>query len=117
MPKAIRRPLARRHLRAAAAVDTGTLYATLGAGMLFARQYLKERGCTQQFADRYGSPFGRTAAKTYRDTNSAEPRRAWSFAGGKWRRVNAYLPSERRVLDVAFRAYPRTAAMDLGVAA
>ncbi|WP_019548448.1 hypothetical protein [Streptomyces sulphureus] len=117
MSKAIRRPLARRHLRAAAAVHPDVMYAALSAGMLFVRQYLRGRGCTQQFADRYGSAFGRVAAKQYRATYGTEPRRAWSLVHGTWRRVLAYLPEERDNLDAAVRAYPRTAAMELEVAA
>ncbi|NGO71831.1 hypothetical protein [Streptomyces boncukensis] len=117
MHKAIRRPLARRHLRAAEHLDIGVLYATLSAGMLLARRHLTTRGCTQEFADRYGSAYGRVAAKTYRATYGAEPRRAWSNISGTWRRVIGYLPSERHILDTAMRTYPRTAAHGLAVAA
>jgi len=113
----IRRPIARRHLRAAEHVTVGVLYTTLSAGMLLVRRYLVQRGCEQAFADRYGSAFGRTAAKTYRAVYGTEPRRAWSYVHGTWRRVIAYLPAERHVLDTALRTYPRTAALDLAVAA
>lgn len=98
-----------RHLHAAQAVDLGVLYTTISAGMLLVRRYLTGRGIDQDFADRYGSAFGRNAAKIYRAANGAEPRRAWSLVSGKWRRVNGYLPAEADVLDEAFAAYPRTA--------
>ncbi|MFJ7242375.1 hypothetical protein ACIQWB_35350 [Streptomyces olivaceus] len=99
----------KRHLNAANGVDLGVLYTTVSAGMLLARRYLTGRGIDQEFADRYGSAFGRTAAKIYRTSNGAEPRRAWSNVNGKWRRVNGYLPTETDVLDKAFDTYPRTA--------
>jgi hypothetical protein len=95
-------------VRAAQAVDLGVLYSTVSAGMLLARRYLTGRGIDQEFADRYGSAFGRTAAKIYRSANGAEPRRAWSLVSGKWRRVNGYLPTEADVLDEAFSTYKRT---------
>jgi hypothetical protein len=98
-----------RHVNAAQAVDLGVLYTTISAGMLLVRRYLTGRGIDQDFADRYGSAFGRTAAKIYRTANGAEPRRAWSNVFGKWRRVNGYLPTEADVLDDAFTTYPRTA--------
>lgn len=98
-----------RHVNAAKAVDLGVLYTSISAGMLLARRYLTGRGIDQDFADRYGSAFGRTAAKIYRTANGSEPRRAWSLVSGKWRRVNGYLPTETEILDEAFGAYPRTA--------
>lgn len=101
--------LRKRHVRAAQAVDLGVLYTTLSAGMLLVRRYLTGRGVDQEFADRYGSAFGRTAAKIYRTSNGGEPRRAWSNVSGKWRRVNGYLPAEVDVLDEAFTTYKRTA--------
>ncbi|MFD3521656.1 hypothetical protein [Streptomyces sp. NPDC058653] len=104
-----RRPIASRTLAAAASVDKGVLYSTISAGMVLARRYLTGRGVDQSFADRYGSPFGRTAAKIYRSETGAEPRKAWSNVGGKWRRVNGFLPTETPVLDKAFVTYRRTA--------
>lgn len=101
--------LRQRHLNAAQAVDLGVLYSTVSAGMLMVRRYLTGRGVDQEFADRYGSAFGRTAAKIYRTSNGTEPRRAWSLVSGKWRRVNGYLPAETDVLDEAFGTYKRTA--------
>lgn len=98
----------RRHLNAVTAVDLGVLYTTISAGMVLARRYLTGRGVDQDFADRYGSPFGRTAAKIYRTSNGAEPHKAWSNVSGKWRRVNGYLPTETEILDEAYTAYPRT---------
>lgn len=98
-----------RHIKAATAVDLGVLYSTVSAGMLLVRRYLTGRGVDQEFADRYGSAFGRTAAKIYRTSNGAEPRRAWSLVSGKWRRVNGYLPAETDVLDEAYTTYKRTA--------
>jgi hypothetical protein len=98
-----------RHVNAAQAVDLGVLYTAISAGMLLARRYLTGRGIDQDFADRYGSAFGRTAAKIYRTANGTEPRKAWSNVSGKWRRVNGYLPTEADVLDEAYTAYPRTA--------
>lgn len=98
-----------RHVSAAQAVDLGVLYTTISAGMLLVRRYLTGRGIDQDFADRYGSAFGRAAAKIYRASNGVEPRRAWSLVSGKWRRVNGYLPAEADVLDEAYAAYPRTA--------
>lgn len=98
-----------RHIKAATAVDLGVFYSTLSAGMLLVRRYLTGRGIDQEFADRYGSAFGRTAAKIYRTSNGGEPRRAWSNVSGKWRRVNGYLPAEVDVLDEAFTTYKRTA--------
>lgn len=100
--------LRQRHVRAAQAVDLGVFYSTLSAGMILARRYLTGRGIDQDFADRYGSAFGRTAAKAYRAAHGAEPRRAWSLVSGKWRRVNGYLPADVEVLDEAYEAYPRT---------
>jgi len=97
-----------RHIKASQAVDLGVLYSTVSAGMLLARRYLTGRGIDQEFADRYGSAFGRTVAKIYRTANGAEPRRAWSLVSGKWRRVNGYLPTEADVLDEAFSTYKRT---------
>lgn len=101
--------LRQRHVRAAQAVDLGVLYSSISAGMLLVRRYLTGRGIDQEFADRYGSAFGRTAAKIYRSARDAEPRRAWSVVSGKWRRVNGYLPAEVEVLDEAFTTYKRTA--------
>lgn len=98
-----------RHLKAATGVDLGVFYSTLSAGMLLVRRYLVGRGIDQEFADRYGSAFGRTAAKLYRTATGSEPRRAWSNVSGKWRRVNGYLPAEVDVLDEAFTTYKRTA--------
>lgn len=97
-----------RHIKASQAVDLGVLYSTVSAGMLLARRYLTGRGIDQEFADRYGSAFGRTAAKIYRTATGAEPRRAWSLVSGKWRRVNGYLPTEAEILDEAYTTYPRT---------
>lgn len=107
-PEAPKRPLAHRHLNAAAGVGEDVLYYTLSAGMVLARRYLTGRGIDQAFADRYGSAYGRTAAKLYRDVHGAEPRKAWSKVSGKWRRVNGFLPAETTILDKAFDAYPRT---------
>ncbi|MFI9059824.1 hypothetical protein ACIGXQ_35700 [Streptomyces anulatus] len=98
-----------RRLAAAAAVDKAVLYTTISAGMVLARRYLTGRGVDQAFADQYGSPFGRTAAKVYRTEMGTEPRKAWSNVHGKWRRVNGFLPSEAAVLDKAFVTYKRTA--------
>lgn len=100
----------RRTLNAANGIDLGVLYSTISAGMLLVRRYLTGRGIDQDFADRYGSAFGRAAAKIYRTTHDAEPRKAWSNVHGKWRRVNGYLPADLDVLDEAFATYPRTAA-------
>lgn len=104
-----RRAVARRHISAAARVDTGVLYATLSAGMILVRRFLVARGTTTEFADRFGSAFGRVAAKTYRAETGAEPRRTWSNSTGKWRRVMGYLPDDAAVLDRALAMYPRTA--------
>ncbi|MFJ7413039.1 hypothetical protein ACIQWZ_19810 [Streptomyces sp. NPDC098077] len=98
-----------RRIAAAAAVDKAVLYTTISAGMVLARRYLTARGVDQAFADQYGSPFGRTAAKVYRTEMGTEPRKAWSNVHGKWRRVNGFLPSETAVLDKAFVTYKRTA--------
>ncbi|WP_329220337.1 hypothetical protein [Streptomyces microflavus] len=98
-----------RRIAAAAAVDKAVLYTTISAGMVLARRYLTGRGVDQAFADQYGSPFGRTAAKVYRTEMGAEPRKAWSNVHGKWRRVNGFLPTETAVLDKAFVTYKRTA--------
>lgn len=98
-----------RHIKAATAVDLGVFYSAISAGMTLVRRYLTGRGIDQEFADRYGSAFGRTAAKIYRTANGSEPRRAWSNVSGKWRRVNGYLPTETDVLDEAFTTYKRTA--------
>lgn len=98
-----------RRIAAAAAVDKAVLYTTISAGMVLARRYLTGRGVDQAFADQYGSPFGRTAAKVYRTEMGTEPRKAWSNVHGKWRRVNGFLPSETAVLDKAFVTYKRTA--------
>lgn len=99
----------KRHIGAAAAVDKAVLYTTISAGMVLARRYLTGRGIDQAFADQYGSPFGRTAAKIYRSETGTEPRKAWSNVHGKWRRVNGFLPDEADVLDKAFVTYKRTA--------
>ncbi|MFG2225363.1 hypothetical protein [Streptomyces sp. NPDC048644] len=104
-----RRQIARRHVSAAAHVDTSVLYTTISAGMILIRRYLVAAGATGEFADRYGSAFGRVAAKTYRAERDAEPRKAWSSSTGKWRRVMGYLPTDTAVLDRALAAYPRTA--------
>ncbi|MEV7427030.1 hypothetical protein [Streptomyces sp. NPDC091212] len=98
-----------RRIAAAASVDKAVLYTVISSGMVLARRYLTGRGVDQQFADQYGSPFGRTAAKIYRSEFGAEPRKAWSNVSGKWRRVNGFLPSETAVLDKAFTTYKRTA--------
>lgn len=103
------RPIASRHVAAAKGVEQGVLYATISAGMVLARPYLTGRGIDQGFADRYGSAYGRTAAKVYRAEHGTEPRKAWSNVNGKWRRVNGYLPTETAVLDTAFATYKRTA--------
>jgi hypothetical protein len=100
--------LRQRHVRAAQAVDLGVLYSSISAGMVLARRYLTGRGIDQGFADRYGSAFGRAAAKAYRAAHGVEPRKAWSLVSGKWRRVNGYLPADTAVLDEAFTTYPRT---------
>lgn len=98
-----------RIVAAASAVSRGVLYTTISAGMVLARTYMTGRGVDQDFANRYGSPFGRTAAKVYRTEHGTEPRKAWSNVNGKWRRVNGFLPAESAVLDVAFATYKRTA--------
>ncbi|MEV5611527.1 hypothetical protein [Streptomyces sp. NPDC052225] len=98
----------KRHVNAAQSIDVGVLYSTISAGMILARRYLTGRGIDQDFADRYGSAFGRTTAKAYRTAHGAEPRKAWSLVSGKWRRVNGYLPADVDVLDEAFDTYPRT---------
>ncbi|MEU2800264.1 hypothetical protein [Streptomyces sp. NPDC007117] len=98
-----------RRIAAAATVDKAVLYTTISAGMILARRYLTARGIDQAFADQYGSPFGRTAAKVYRTEMGTEPRKAWSNVHGKWRRVNGFLPTETAVLDKAFVTYKRTA--------
>ncbi|MFF7158094.1 hypothetical protein [Streptomyces sp. NPDC008139] len=90
-------------------MNEGLAYMTVSAGMLLARKYLVGRGVDQDFADRYGSAYGRTAAKLYRTDHGTEPRKAWSNVNGRWRRVNGYLPAEAAVLDKAFVTYPRTA--------
>ncbi|MFF4248610.1 hypothetical protein ACFYY2_29655 [Streptomyces sp. NPDC001822] len=99
----------KRRIDAAAAVDKAVLYTSISAGMVLARRYLTGRGIDQGFADQYGSPFGRTAAKIYRSETGTEPRKAWSNVHGKWRRVNGFLPAETDVLDKAFLSYKRTA--------
>ncbi|MFI6856527.1 hypothetical protein [Streptomyces sp. NPDC050416] len=99
-----------RTLNAVNGVDLGILYTTISAGMMLVRRYLTGRGVDQAFADRYGSAFGRTAAKLYRAGHGVEPRKAWSNVSGKWRRVNGHLPADLDVLDEAFTTYPRTAA-------
>ncbi|MFH9225918.1 hypothetical protein [Streptomyces lydicus] len=100
----------RRHLAAATGLDMGVLYTALSAGMLLVRRYLAGRGVDEAFADRYGSAYGRAAAKLYRDEHDgAEPRKAWSQVNGKWRRVNGFLPVDVPVLDKAFVTYKRTA--------
>ncbi|TBO57527.1 hypothetical protein EYS09_22205 [Streptomyces kasugaensis] len=104
-----RRRIAQRHLNAAAHVNHDVLYTTISAGMILIRRYLVDRGATPEFADRYGSAFGRVAAKTYRTTHDAEPRKAWSNSTGRWRRVMGYLPDDTDVLNTALAAYPRTA--------
>ncbi|WP_411097192.1 hypothetical protein [Streptomyces sp. 020-2-3H-GM] len=98
-----------RRIAAAATVDKAVLYTTISAGMILARRYLTSRGIDQAFADQYGSPFGRTAAKIYRTETGTEPRKAWSNVHGKWRRVNGFLPADTPVLDKAFVTYKRTA--------
>lgn len=102
--------LRHRHLAAASGVNVDVLYSAISAGMLLVRRYLTGRGVDQAFADRYGSAYGRTAAKLYRDEHDgAEPRKAWSNVNGKWRRVNGFLPGDAPVLEKAFVTYKRTA--------
>jgi len=115
MRKSSRRAFARRHLKAAAHVNRGVLYTAISAGMILARAFLTSRGTTAEFADRYGSAFGRTAAKTYRQQRGTEPRRAWSLVNGVWRRVMGYRPEDLPVLDTALARYPRTAHLALAV--
>jgi hypothetical protein len=104
-----RRRIAQRHLNAAAHVNHDVLYTTISAGMILIRRYLVDHGATPEFADRYGSAFGRVAAKTYRTTRDTEPRKAWSNSTGRWRRVMGYLPDDTDILNTALAAYPRTA--------
>jgi len=106
-----------RTIRSAARVDRGVLYTTISAGMILARAFLTSRGTTAAFADRYGSPFGRAAAKIFRERRGTEPRRAWSQINGIWRRVMGYTSQDLPVLNAALAAYPRTAYLAAGVAA
>ncbi|WP_030777172.1 hypothetical protein [Streptomyces sp. NRRL S-920] len=70
-------------------------------------EYLATRGLPANW--RYASPFGRIAAETYRSIYRREPRKAFRFINGKFRRVMAYRASERHVLDTAWDIYPRCA--------
>ncbi|MFB6567346.1 hypothetical protein [Streptomyces noursei] len=100
----------RRHIAAVCGLDLGVLYTAISAGMLLVRRYLTGRGIDEAFADRYGSAYGRTAAKLYRASHGgAEPLKAWSQVNGKWRRVNGFLPVDAPVLEEAFVTYKRTA--------
>ncbi|MFJ4828479.1 hypothetical protein ACIP79_00850 [Streptomyces sp. NPDC088747] len=69
-------------------------------------EYLASRGLPADW--RYASPFGRLAAETYRAHYHREPRRAFRFINGRFRRVMAYRPSEVHVMATAWDRYPRT---------
>lgn len=69
-------------------------------------EYLVQRGLPADW--RYASPFGRIAAETYRAAYHREPRKAFRFINGRFRRVMAYRPSEVHVLQTAWDRYPRT---------
>jgi len=104
-------------ITAVASLNQGVLYTAISAGMILARRFLTARGAEPEFADRYGSAFGRTAAKTFREQRGTEPCRAWSLVNGVWRRVMGYRPEDLPVLDTALALYPRTAHLALAVAA
>ncbi|WAZ20206.1 hypothetical protein STRCI_001307 [Streptomyces cinnabarinus] len=70
-------------------------------------EYLVRRGLPADW--RFGSWLGRVAAEIYRDTYRREPRRAFRFINGRFRRVMAYTPGERHVLSEAWEAYGRYA--------
>lgn len=95
----------RRTIRAAIRThrDTGRLALALGAILI--RSWLVAAGLAQETADRFGSAFGRRAAKTYRAIHGQDPRRTWSVVGGKVREVYGYRAHEVHVLDIALAGY------------
>lgn len=95
----------RRTIRAAIRThrDTGRL--ALAHGAILIRAWLVEAGIAQETADRFGSAFGRRAAKTYRTATEEEPHRTWSVVGGKVREVYGYRPSETHILAAALADY------------
>lgn len=66
-------------------------------------EYLVRRGLPADWP--YGSPLGRVAAQTYRQTYRREPGKAFRFINGRFRRVMAYRPSEAHVLTTAWERY------------
>jgi hypothetical protein len=71
-------------------------------------EYLVQRDLPADW--RFGSPFGRVAARIYRTTYRTEPSRAFQFINGRFRRVMAYRQSELHVLAAAWAQYGSTAA-------
>lgn len=65
--------------------------------------YLVQRGLPADW--RFGSPLGRVAADIYRQTYHHEPSKAWRLINGRFRRVMAYLPSEKHILTDAWDRY------------
>jgi hypothetical protein len=91
------------------AVKEALVHATGGAmnRKTTVAEYLVRRGLPADW--RFGSWLGRVAAEIYRDTYGREPRNAFRFINGRFRRVMAYGPAERHVLSEAWDAYGRYA--------
>jgi hypothetical protein len=96
----------RRLLLTAAHIGTDLACLALNGRVLLVSAYRRSRGCDEEFITRYGSAFGRAAAKAHRVATGTEPMKGWSVSTGKLRRVFVYL--DTAALDAGWDAYPRT---------
>lgn len=98
--------IARRIITAAVNATTKLLtrFATNSAALTTVAQYLRARGVNDDWITRWGSAFGRHAAKTYRASTGRNPYTTWEFdTRGKLRRHHAY-PGDA-ALDAAWTHY------------
>lgn len=89
---------------------SGQVLADLIAGRVIrVSTFLERLGQDAEFTARYGSPFGRHAAKHYRAARRCEPLRCWiENAADRWIHVFVYAPTDP-ALAAAVGSYKRTA--------
>ena len=82
----------------------------VNTGKVTTADYLRRLGADDAFVTSYSSPYGRTAAKVYRDEHGTEPVKSGLAARGrKLVPVFAYGADDAAILEKAAREYKRTA--------
>ncbi|MTE20246.1 hypothetical protein F0L17_14235 [Streptomyces sp. TRM43335] len=89
-----------------------TLTALTTGQLIRISTYLQQLGLDDDFTNRYASPFGRHAAKHYRNRAGHDPRRCWINRDGRWIHVFVYAPNDP-ALTAAVASYKRTAHLTL----